>query len=192
MVLNRRNGNGGGKKVDDPPRFRVLTLPPPESRSSRNRPAQGSSSTTPLPEEEYRIYQPGSRKVSLPIKSVVRAILENDGYIGRSAAAIGCTYKALAEFVKKNPVLKELLEDVAELTNDLAESELKKLMRRGNLNAIQFHLRCKARHRGWVDDLGGSVLNDKQVIFNFTETPSQPTEENANRDNHDREASATQ
>jgi hypothetical protein len=59
--------------------------------------------------------------------------------------------QAISDRVKKDPELAELLDHCNESNLDLAELELIRQIREGNLTAIIFYLKCKGKNRGYIE-----------------------------------------
>jgi hypothetical protein len=71
--------------------------------------------------------------------------------ISRAARLLQVAPWNLSKFLSKDKQLKQLLTSVAEADIDFAESRLKDKIRMGDNTAIIFYLKCKGRHRGWID-----------------------------------------
>ena len=108
-------------------------------------------------------------RTTLGIKDAARAIIQADGYITRAARILKLNYATLKKLIEKTPSLKALLTEVIESTNDLAESKLKQQIAAGNLAAIIFQLKCKARHRGWIEDAdkASQFKEQKPITFSY-------------------------
>lgn len=166
-MLKRRNGGGSGKVTD------LRTILGKKKESSAEQPK-------PDPFEGFRIYEPGSTsRKKLTVGQVATAIIANEGYMMKTAASLRVSHKTLLQYMKDHPTLRELVNDVTELTLDFAEAKLKELMAARNLNAIMFHLKCKGRHRGWVENAGEPPKERKPILFTVEEV-APLTEENGN------------
>lgn len=62
-----------------------------------------------------------------------------------------CGRKTFYEYLKKRPAILEAYEDEKESMLDMAEESLFGLVQEGELGAICFFLKCKGKHRGWVE-----------------------------------------
>ena len=87
----------------------------------------------------------------LPKQTIINAIVNSDGMISRAARLLQVAPWNLSKFLSKDKQLKQLLTSVAEADIDFAESRLKDKIRMGDNTAIIFYLKCKGRHRGWID-----------------------------------------
>lgn len=80
----------------------------------------------------------------------VRTALELTGGLFTLAAnKLGCAYNTVKNYVERYPELQEFLDEIEEFHLDIAEAEQIKAMRDGNLQAVQFYLRCKGGRRGY-------------------------------------------
>lgn len=168
LMLKRRNGGNGSGKVTD---LRTILGKKGSSKQEQEKPD---------PFEGFRIYEPGSTsRKKLTVGQVAAAIIENEGYMMKTAAALRVSHKTLWQYVKDHPTLRDLINDVTELTLDFAEAKLKELMAARNLQAIMFHLKCKGRHRGWVENVVEPPKERKPIMFTMEEV-APLTEENGN------------
>lgn len=117
-------------------------------------------------EEGLQLAVTGRFLKTLTRKEVANALLKCDGFVMRAAKMLKCHYNSLHDFIQKDVILTELISDITEFRLDETESSLMNLIKRGNYNAIQFFLRCKGKHRGWVEDTTTAKL-DKPIIFNY-------------------------
>lgn len=79
----------------------------------------------------------------------------------------GISHQAISKRIEKNKRLQNLYEELRAATLDMAEMELLKLIKDGNLGAICFFLKCKGKKRGWIehqkyeaDDIGRDPIID--------------------------------
>lgn len=77
-------------------------------------------------------------------------------------------HQSLSERISKSEDLQKARKGVDEATLDFAESKLYELLAKGDKTALIFYLKCKGKHRGWVErgeitaELTGS-LNVKSI-----------------------------
>ena len=118
----------------------------------------------------YKVRMPGGKdnKKHLTFRQVAWTIIENDGYVMKTAIALGVSYKTLMRFISKQPKLKDLLQDSTEALLDLAENKLRELILVGDKTAIIFHLKCKGAHRGWREDATSTPFtNEAPPVFKY-------------------------
>lgn len=84
---------------------------------------------------------------------IVRALERNVGLIAHSAKALGITYEGLKRRIRNSPELKELVDEIRERRIDDSESALSKLIKRNDIQAIKFHLKCIGKERGYVETI---------------------------------------
>jgi hypothetical protein len=84
----------------------------------------------------------------LDIENALRA---SGGFISRAARRLGKDHSSISQRIKKSPRLQEVLNEILESQLDIAEDQLMKLMAEGSLGAICFYLKCKGKHRGYVE-----------------------------------------
>lgn len=82
-------------------------------------------------------------------------VLENlrvsDGNIQQCAVLLGISYGVLYKWLKNNPQLWMLRQEIIDKNLDECESQLMSLVKAGNLGAIMFYLKCQGKRRGWVE-----------------------------------------
>lgn len=67
------------------------------------------------------------------------------------AKKIGCSRKALAEYIHKNADLQLAFTDSKDAMDDLAETKLFDKIQKGDMQALMFYMPRKMRHRGYGD-----------------------------------------
>jgi hypothetical protein len=83
--------------------------------------------------------------------AILEALERAGGYISEAAKLLGTSYHTLWTRISRNPALKEAASDLLERKIDVAESKLMTGINAGNIAAIIFYLKCKAKHRGYVE-----------------------------------------
>ena len=69
---------------------------------------------------------------------------------------------------ERYPELKDLLADAREVTIDVAESKLLKLIEEGHYPSIRFYLETQAKHKGYTIK---QEVNNTHTIKNIIEVP---------------------
>jgi hypothetical protein len=108
------------------------------------------------------------KKTYLKESDILRALELNAGVLSETAKMLRTSYSRLKEFIDSNPSLKQAADDVLEVKKDLAESELNKHIKKGNLTAIIFFLKTRAKDRGYVESMDISLPN-KPIYFVYKE-----------------------
>ena len=85
------------------------------------------------------------------VARIAEALRASAGIFSAAAQKIGCAPNTIRNYVDRHVELQEVVEEVREGTLDLAESQLLKAMGDGNLTACIFFLKCKGKHRGYVE-----------------------------------------
>lgn len=89
-----------------------------------------------------------------------------------SADATGVSVATIKHWLRMDEDFKDRLFDIDQSFVDEVEQTLFKQIRKGNINAIIFYMRCKAKDRGYVEKLGDmkNVIEDlkgKQYKLDF-------------------------
>jgi hypothetical protein len=85
------------------------------------------------------------------IRQCVEAIIAADGDIAVAAKNLGVSKQAVYSRIKKHEQLQMVVHEIREQGVDVAESELMKKVRAGDITAIIFKLKCHGKDRGYVD-----------------------------------------
>jgi hypothetical protein len=92
----------------------------------------------------------GGDKFSL--EEVERALIMCDGYTSIAARVLKCHPDTVRSYVRRYPKLKRLVTELDEAFVDLAENCLRvRMTELLDMDAIKFALKCKGKHRGWVE-----------------------------------------
>lgn len=79
------------------------------------------------------------------------ALSKTGGFKTQAAKMLGISYQALWKRIKADKELEMFDEELQEQFLDMAESKLLQQVREGNLGAICFFLKCKGKHRGYIE-----------------------------------------
>jgi hypothetical protein len=157
------------------PRLDETTKP---KRGRKKNPIAEETQETTLPKTLGEGSGLGTHRVSAsPVTAdeLIRLLEEFKGNITSMCRYLKCSRQTFYDYLKKFPKLKEALKDINEAELDTAEEKLNELIDKRNLTAIIFKLKCKGRHRGWIDrpeDAGGGKSNQLIVqIFPVTGGP---------------------
>lgn len=104
-----------------------------------------------------------SRKKIPSKKALEVALREADGNMASVARKFNCHRSLVWRHVDSDPKLRALTDELTETFIDEAESQLFKLIREGQPNAIIFFLKTKARHRGYSERLELVPLNRQDI-----------------------------
>jgi hypothetical protein len=92
-----------------------------------------------------------ARTDKFTIDEIARALDECKGFITLAAKRLGCHYSTITTYIKKNPKLEIIVKNIQESHLDNAEFQLLKKINAGDLGAICFYLKCKGKHRGYME-----------------------------------------
>lgn len=81
----------------------------------------------------------------------IKALKNNDGNITRACSAIHINRNTYYDWKAKDAKFSQDVGEVEESLIDLAENELIKLMKAGNITALIFYLKCKGKARGYIE-----------------------------------------
>jgi predicted transcriptional regulator len=109
----------------------------------------------------------------LTVEQIAVALQKKAGNITEAAKALKVTRQALHKRINDDELLKSTLIDAREALVDMAESEARKQIRKGNTAIIIFTLKTLGKERGYVEqhDLKHSGSVDLIVKGYVTVTP---------------------
>ena len=82
---------------------------------------------------------------------MIAAIMNAEGNLTRAAESLGCARGTVYKYINDFPTVKATFEEVNERTIDYVEDQLMTQVRRGNMTAIIFFLKTRAKHRGYIE-----------------------------------------
>lgn len=88
---------------------------------------------------------------TLTVAKVALALRKRDGVYAQVALALKVTRQAVQQFVETHPELLEVRKESKESVVDVGETELMKLVKAGEFQAIKYLLNCQGKARGWVE-----------------------------------------
>lgn len=89
--------------------------------------------------------------MKVSIQQIIEALEATGGWQSQAAEKLGINHSSLSRRIKRHQVLQQALEDIRCKYLDLAESQLIKAIKEGNLSAIIFYLKCQGKKRGYVE-----------------------------------------
>lgn len=84
-------------------------------------------------------------------QTFIDAIPGSAGIITTIAKRVGCDWHTAKKYIYGHSTVLEAYEDECQGMGDLAEVELYKLIKSGDLGAIKFYLATKMKARGYVE-----------------------------------------
>lgn len=92
---------------------------------------------------------------------LIESLEKNHGLITATARDLGVIPQTVRMHIEKDPEIREAWEQAREDLIDLAEDALIKKVKKGDLGAIIFVLKCHGRQRGWIE------RNTNDINVNF-------------------------
>jgi len=82
---------------------------------------------------------------------IIEAIEMAGGNLTQASRLLKCNRNTIYKYINDFPTVKETYERVNEETIDFVEDKLMDQIKKGNITAIIFYLKTKAKHRGYVE-----------------------------------------
>lgn len=99
------------------------------------------------------------RAAPLTVSNVKKALFATYGLRAQAAKKLHCHPSAITKFIQKNPQLEKVIEQAVEANIDFTENQLMENIKAGKEPSIFFYLKCKAKHRGYVEKDKGISLD---------------------------------
>ena len=95
-------------------------------------------------------------------------ILKHFGNVKKICESAQISRQSFYDRCERHPELKDLLADAREVTIDVAEAKLLKLIEEGHYPSIRFYLETQAKHKGYTIK---QEVNNTHTIKNIIEVP---------------------
>ncbi|QDP49439.1 MAG: hypothetical protein Unbinned2716contig1000_20 [Prokaryotic dsDNA virus sp.] len=97
-------------------------------------------------------------------EKIADALRKNAGLISLTATALNCTRKTIYNYIEKFPELQEVLEDIRESMDDIAEAALLKNIKEGSTQEILYYHKRRLGHRGYGDNKQIDITSNNEPI----------------------------
>lgn len=94
---------------------------------------------------------------------IIDALKASHGIIAGAAQMLGVTGPCISLRLKRSKKLRDAHEEICERFTDFVESKLFEKIAAGDLKAIIFYLKCRARDRGYVEKHDLNVKAEIQI-----------------------------
>lgn len=84
-------------------------------------------------------------------KEIIAALKKSNGFLTAAANILGVTYQSVWVRMKRNPKILKKYEAIREKHLDFSENALLRKIKKGDIAAIIFHLKCLGKKRGYVE-----------------------------------------
>ena len=88
---------------------------------------------------------------------IIDALRQTGGLLAPAAKLLGCDRATLRRRKKSSETIRLALVEIEETTLDVAEAQLFKAIKAGDMRAISFYLRTKGKARGYTMKIEGNV-----------------------------------
>lgn len=105
----------------------------------------------PIIENCTKLHKKRQKGLNPKKKLMIQALKDQLGNISLACKQIGISRRTHYEWIDSDPLYKQAYEEIDEFVIDFAENALFKLIQDKNPTAIIFFLKCKAKHKGYVE-----------------------------------------
>lgn len=104
-------------------------------------------------------------------KLMYESLLKTMGNVSRSSEVVGVDRRTHYHWLERDDNYKAWVEELPERIVDFYETALNKLVNEGDKAAIIFALKCKGKHRGWVErsEVDARVSGGSELSVRFVE-----------------------
>ena len=104
-------------------------------------------------------------------QQVIDALEESKGIIAVASRKLGCTRATVYRYLKNYSTVKQAYDDANETNIDFVENKLMKAIDDGNITAMIFFLKTKAKHRGYVERQEIGHDGEIEFVVTYTDPP---------------------
>jgi hypothetical protein len=98
-------------------------------------------------------------------ETIIKAITDAKGNLTLAAKSLGCSRTTIHRYVNQYATVRAVYEEMNETAIDFVENRLMKAIDEGNITAIIFFLKTKARHRGYVERHEVTGKDGGELVF---------------------------
>lgn len=106
-------------------------------------------------------------------EQIEKALRATGGFYSLAAQRLGCSDKTISRRVEKRPKLKTALAEICDKKLDVAEASLMKAIANGESWAVCFYLKCKGKHRGYVERSEITGADGKSILSPAASVPDE-------------------
>ena len=120
------------------------------------------------------------KKERYTVKQVAEALRKSGGLKTEAAKQLGCVPTTIANYIGRHDELKKVEAQCVEDQLDIAESALFQHIEGGNIPALLFYLKCKGKHRGYIEkDKGISLDAFRSALENLAVVVAEEVKDDA-------------
>ena len=108
------------------------------------------------------------------VDEVIAAINDTKGMVYLAAQKLGCDAKTIYNYRDRYASVRAAMEQQDGMVNDIAEMKLYQAIMAGEMRAVEFRLRTKAKDRGYTERQEVTGANGDPLTVRFTWADKQP------------------
>ena len=117
-----------------------------------------------------------SRTKSFTPDEVMNALIMTRGLVSYAAKHLGVGYRKLRTYLDENEKMKQIINDVQEITTDYVESKLFNLIDREQEKSVHFYMRARGKSRGYSVQHEDDMEKFPNINFIFREVTREDVE----------------
>ena len=102
-------------------------------------------------------------------KAMIEALEKSLGIVTTACKTVGISRETHYRWTREDENYKELVEGIADIALDFAESQLHKQIKDGEVSSTIFYLKTKGKKRGYIERTEQEVSISKPIIIDWTD-----------------------
>ena len=98
-------------------------------------------------------------------QQMIDAIQDAKGILTVAARKLGCSRTTVYRYMERYSTIKDAYQEANESNIDFVETKLMEQINKGNITAIIFFLKTKAKHRGYVERQEVAGTDGGEIVF---------------------------
>jgi len=116
-----------------------------------------------------------SKREKFTAQQIIDALREKKGMVYLAAQSLGCDAKTIYNYRDRYASVRAEMEHQDGIVDDAAEMKLYQAIMAGESWAVQFRLRTKAKHRGYIERTEVTGADGKAIVIRWDEGATDET-----------------
>jgi len=102
-------------------------------------------------------------------KAMIEALEKSLGIVTTACKTVGISRETHYRWTREDENYKSLVEGIADIALDFAESQLHKQIKDGEVSSTIFYLKTKGKKRGYIERVEQELTIHKPIIIDWTD-----------------------
>ena len=108
-------------------------------------------------------------------KAMIEALEKSLGIVTTACKTVGISRETHYRWTREDENYKSLVEGIADIALDFAESQLHKQIKDGEVSSTIFYLKTKGKKRGYIERVEQELTIHKPIIIDWTDNTQNTT-----------------